>query len=111
MNRNRLLDAFISNLANVVVHKVLEKAIDKPEITEVYDKEVKNSLDIAKRYREKINPINRARPVHDIRELKEKIANKARAELNLRILRGYTNIDLPLVEKFVDEILKELHAI
>ena len=64
MNRNRLLDAFISNLANVVVHKVLEKAIDK-----------------------------------------------ARAELNLRILRGYTNIDLPLVEKFVDEILKELHAI
>lgn len=33
MNRNKLIDLFISNLANVVVHKVLEKAIDKPEVS------------------------------------------------------------------------------
>ena len=32
MNRNKLLDAFISNLTNAVVHKILEKAINKPEI-------------------------------------------------------------------------------
>ena len=37
MNRNRLLDLFASNLANVVVHKILEKAIDRPEIIDFYN--------------------------------------------------------------------------
>ena len=111
MNRNRLLDAFISNLANAIVHKVLERAIDKPEVTGFYHKEVKNSWEIAKAYREKINPSDRRFPVHDVDELKEKIAKKARAELNLRISKGYTNIDLSLVEKSIDESLRELSVV
>ena len=62
MNRNRLIDAFISNVANSVVHQILEKAIDKPEISQVYKKEVTNSWEIARKYREKINPLGRSLP-------------------------------------------------
>ena len=108
MNRNRLLDLFVSNLATVVVHKVLERAIDQPEITERYYKEVKNSWEIAKNYGAKINPINKALPAHDIAELRTKIITKVKAELNLRIAKGYTNIDISLVEEFVDDSLKGL---
>jgi|SRR3989344_3293384 len=111
MNRNRLLNLFISNLSNVIVHKILEKAIDKPEIAEVYSKEIKNSLDIAKKYREKINPLDKILPVHDIKNVREKIIRKVKAELNLRISKGYTNINLSLVEEFVDNILKELKVL
>jgi ubiquinone biosynthesis protein Coq4 len=111
MNRNKLLNLFISNLATAIVHKVLERAIDKPEITEFYHKEVKNSWEIAKNYRAKINPANNALPVHDISELRAKIIIKAKAELNLRIAKGYTNIDISLVERFVDDSLKELGVV
>lgn len=108
MNRNKLIVLFVSNLSNVIVHRILEKAIDKPEIIIVYEKEVKNSLEIAKRYREKINPINKVLPLHDTKDVREKIINRVKSELNLRIAKGYKNIDLHLVEKFVDDCLKEL---
>lgn len=111
MNRNKLVNLFISNLANVIVHKVLEKAIDKPEIVNVYAKEGKNSFEIAKRYREKINPIDKTLPSHDIEDLREKIINKVKVELNSRIKRSYTNINLSLVEELVDKSLKELKVI
>lgn len=111
MNRNKLLNLFASNLANVIVHKILEKAIDKPEIANVYTKEVKNSFEIAKKYREKINPAENVLPSHDIEGLKEKITNKVKRELNLRIKKGYTNINMLLVEGFVDDYLKELGII
>ena len=111
MNRNKLLNLFVSNLVNVIVHKILEKAIDKPEIASVYNKEVKNSFEIAKRYREKINPTDKVLPTHDIKDLREKIINKVKTELNLRITRGYTNIDLSIVEEFVDKFLRELRII
>ncbi len=64
MNRNKLLNLFSSNLVNAVVHKVLEKSINKPEIINVYTKEIKNSFEIAKRYREKINPIDKVLPLN-----------------------------------------------
>ena len=38
MNRNKLIEAFISNLTNGVVHEILEKAIEKEEISERYIK-------------------------------------------------------------------------
>ena len=108
MNRNKLLTLFVSNLANVIVHRVLEKAIDKPEIAKVYTKEVQNSFEIAKRYREKINPTDKVLPQHDIEGLRQKIISRVKAELNLRITKGYKNINLSLVEGFVDDSLKEL---
>lgn len=92
MNRNKLLKLFVSNLANVIIHRVLEKAIDKPEIAKVYTKEVKNSFEIAKKYREKINPIDKVLPSQDIEDLRQKIISKVKAELNLRIERGYKTL-------------------
>ena len=111
MNRNRLIDAFASNIANVVVHKVLEKAINSPEIIRVYSKEIKNSFTIAKNYRNKINPSDRALPLHDLQGLKQKIMRRAKAELNLRVEKGYKNIDLSLVAEYVDDLLEELNIV
>lgn len=108
MNRNKLISLFVSNLATAVVHKILEKAIKNTEIIEKYNKEVRNSWEIAKKYREKINPIDKTLPVNDIGEIKSRIISKVKNELNLRIARGYTDIDISLVEKFVDDSLKEL---
>ena len=111
MNRNRLLELFCANLSNAIVHQILETAIDVPEISEKYFKEVKNSWQIAKNYREKINPVNRSLPSHDLEEIKAKVINNITAELKLRIDRGYTNINLSLVPEFVDKALKELNVI
>ena len=65
-NRNKLIEIFISNLANAVIHQILEKAIDEQEI--------------AKRYREKINPANRNLHVKDIEKIKKKVINKVKSE-------------------------------
>jgi len=53
-NRSKLIDLFVGNVSNTVVHRVLEKAIDKQDITKKYVKEMKNSWEIAKHYRETI---------------------------------------------------------
>lgn len=111
MNRNKLLNLFVSNLSNVIVHKILEKAIDKPEIALSYNKEVRNSMDIAKRYREKINPINKLLPISDAEEVRTSIIRRVKSELNIRIEKGYSNIDISLVELFTDKLLKELEVI
>jgi hypothetical protein len=110
-NRNQLIDAFISNISNAIIHKILETAIDMPDITEKYVKEVKNSWEIAKNYREKINPANRSLPFHDIEEIKRKVISNVNSELKLRIDKGYKNINLALVEEFIDKDLKELGVI
>ena len=52
-NRNKLIDLFIGNISNSVVHEILEKAIDNEEISRRYEKELTTSLEIAKKYREK----------------------------------------------------------
>ena len=85
MNRNKLIDLFISNLANVVLHKILEIAIDDEIIRKHYDKELGHSLEIAKKYREKINPVEDILPSKDIEYIKNKVINKVNSELKIRI--------------------------
>ena len=111
MNRNRLIELFISNLANSIVHQILEKAIDEPMFIDKYRHELKNSWQIAKKYRDKINPIDRNLPFHDIHEIKTKLMNKVNSELKLRINKNYKNINLSLVEPFVDNALRGLKVI
>lgn len=112
MNRNKLIEVFISNITNTLVHQILEKAaFDRPEKAKGYNKEFTNSWELAKRYREKINPINRSLPSKDIEEIRAKIINKVNTELKLRISKGYENINLALVEEFVDKALRELKII
>lgn len=110
-NRNKLISLFIGNISNAVVHKILEKAIEEEDIRKNYDKELLISLDVAKRYRAKINPKNSCLPEKDIKYIKEMVIKKANAELNLRISKGYENIDLGLVEGIADELLSETKVI
>ena len=56
-NRNQLIELFTGNITNAIVHRILEKAIDKQEIADKYRKELITSFEVAKKYREKINPI------------------------------------------------------
>ncbi|MBI4154762.1 hypothetical protein HY498_01610, partial [Candidatus Woesearchaeota archaeon] len=55
-NRNKLIDLFIGNAANSIVHKILEIAIENNEIASKYNKELVTSRELAQKYREKINP-------------------------------------------------------
>jgi len=112
-NRNKIIDLFVSNLANSITHQILEKAaFEIQDINKTkYNKEFLGSWQAAKKYREKINPQNRVLPFHDINEIKQKLTNKVKAELNLRISKGYKNIDLNLVEVYIEKALKELRVI
>lgn len=111
MNRNKLIVLFIGNISNTVVHKILEKAIDDDNIRKHYDKELMVSFDIAKRYREKINPIDIPLPEKDANEIKQNVAKAVNSELKLRISKGYKNIDLSLIEPTIDEFLRKAKVI
>lgn len=110
-NRNQLIDLFVGNISNAVVHEILEKSIDVEEIVSKYNKEIKASFDVAKYYRDKINPIDRILPFKDAIEIKKKIFNKVRSELQFRISKGYKNIDIYSAEKAIDGFLKKLNVI
>ena len=107
-NRNKLIDLFIGNIANAVLHKILEQAVDDEVLRKYYDKELLNSVKIAKKYREKINPSHKALPEKDIEYIKSKVINKVNSELKLRIEKGYKNINLDLAEGIVDKILTDM---
>ena len=106
-NRNKLIDLFIGNISNCIIHKILEKAIDEENIRCYYGKEMSASLEIAKRYREKINPNYTSLPEKDISDIRQRIIKKVSSELMLRIEKGYKNIDLSLIEPTVEEFLEE----
>ena len=106
-NRNKLIDLFIGNIANAIVHEILENALSSDVVADKYRKELTTSFEIAKKYREKINPINRSLPDRDLEHIKVKIVNRVRVELNIRISKGYKNIDLFLVDELVDKALKD----
>lgn len=113
-NRNKLIDLFIGNASNAVLHRILEKAIlglNNLEVAGKYRKEINTSYDAAKKYREKINPLNSPFPEKDIEEVKEKILRRVKSELNTRISLGYLNIDLNNLEKEIDDFLKELKIV
>jgi hypothetical protein len=104
-NRNKLLDLFIGNISNAIVHKILENAIDNKEIQSKYEKELTTSFAIAMKYREKINPFSI--PLPDHADVKQKITKRVRAELLLRIARGYEGIKLEAMEQIIDEYLQK----
>jgi|SRR3989344_5928993 len=108
-NRKKLIELFIGNLSNAIIHEILIEAIkDKSkEIASYYQKEIDNAIEISKKYREKINPKNKPILNKDLSRLKTKILNKVKTELKIRISKGYKNIDLNLANKLVDRILKK----
>jgi len=110
-NRNKLISLFIGNISNAILHDILEKAINNEEISGRYHKESSTSFGMAKKYREKINPISSAFPYKDISFVKTGIINKVRAELLQRISKGYKGIDIDSIEKSADKALKDVNVI
>jgi hypothetical protein len=107
-NRKKLIQLLISNLANAIVHDILEQSIDKEELTSKYRKELINSFQIAKKYREKINPIDQAFNEQDKFYIRFELITRVKKELLLRISKGYENINLDLIEEIIDKYLQEL---
>jgi hypothetical protein len=108
-NRNKLIDLFVGNLTNAILHKILEKAIfENPEISSKYQKEVINSWEAAKIYREKINPKNSVFPQRDIEKIRKELVRRVCSEINSRISAGYKNLTLESVEEEVDKALIEM---
>ncbi|MDP2924745.1 MAG: hypothetical protein Q8N99_00065 [Nanoarchaeota archaeon] len=112
-NRNQFIDIFIGNLANAIVHDILEKSIMNNEelrdkYSNKYRNELINSYNIAKRYRDKINPLDKTLPLKDIIYIKDQLKNKVQAELLSRINQGYQNINLESIDQEIDEKFKEL---
>ena len=105
-NRNKLIELFIGNISNAIVHDILERAIRDEMVSSRYRKELITSFEIAKKYREKINPPDKPLSIKDSSYIRIKIMSKVKAELVLRISKGYKNIDLKLISKLVDEVLK-----
>lgn len=110
-NRNKLIELFIGNISNAVVHEILGKAIDDDNIRNHYTKELAVSFGKARSYREKINPVDTALPDKDTVYIKDKIIRKAKLELQLRASMGYENIDFGLVEVTTENILREMNII
>lgn len=106
LNRKKLIDLFIGNISNAILHKILEKAVEDDVIRKYYDKEFLNSFEIAKKYRKKINPVKDK--LQESTEIKEKITRKVSNELKIRISKGYKNLDLSLAEPAINGILSEL---
>lgn len=110
-NRNKLIELFIGNISNAIVHEIVGKAIDDDNIRNHYNIELKISVDKARSYREKINPMNKVLPDKDVGYIRDKIVRKVRVELQLRASQGYTNINLDLVEVTVDNMLRNMNII
>ncbi len=110
-NRNKLLDLFIGNLANAILHDMLERAIQDAMIAQRYKKESVTSLALATAYRTKINPSTSPLPSEDTAYIKKKLHNKILRELNIRIAKGYHDIDLSLIDALIDEKLRDLNII
>ena len=107
-NRSKLLILLASNMANVVVHRILKAATDVPEVSRRYDKEALVSLDTSRNYRQKINPVGLSCSGKDQVSIRKKVMQKARTVLLGRIAQGYKNVDLGLIEQHVDALMQEL---
>lgn len=110
-NRNKLLDLLIGNLANAIIHKVLEESTEDELRKNYYNNELLNSVERAKNYREKINPINEPLPDQDATQIRKKVISKVEAELKRRAARGYENINFGAIEGVTDKFLAELKVV
>ncbi len=110
-NRKKIIELFVGNISNAIVHDILEKAIDDEEISNKYQKEINISFNKAKEYREKINPKYSPLPEKDIEHIKSQIRNKVISKLNQRISQKYENIDLNLIEELIDKSLRNTNII
>lgn len=77
-------------------------------LREHYDRESLSSFEVARRYREKINPVQRELPENDVDKIKEEVFKRAGKELRLRIDKGYEGVKLGLLGEILEKVLEEL---
>jgi len=102
-NRNALLDLFIGNISNAIVHKILEEAIDVEDIAKRYEKELMTSFTAAM----KLHPVSVSLPQKDQEYVRKKILQKVNSELHVRISHGYTHISLKKVPEMMEIFLRK----
>lgn len=105
-NRPDLVKRFVGIASNIIIHKILVKTELENDLRDYYTKEIERDVDIALRYRDKINPANRLLPQKYFKEIRSGILLRAKAELIKRIDKGY-NIDLSKIDEEIDNFLKE----
>jgi len=105
-NRPDLIKRFIGIASNTVTHKILINTEVEENTKNHYKLEIERDIDIALKYRDKINPIGDVLPEKDSEEIRNKILLKVKSELLKRKDKGY-NIDFSLIDKEVDKFLKE----
>lgn len=110
-NRNKLIELFIGNISNAIVHEILGKAINDDNVRNHYNIEQRVSFDKARSYREKINPVNKTLPDKDINQIKDKIIKKVKLELQSRASKGYKNINFGLIEIVVENMLGDMNVV
>jgi len=109
-NRPDLIKRFVGVASNTIVHKILVKTELEEEIRQYYTKEIGRDVEIALKYRNKINPIDKTLPQKDIEEIRIKILSKVNSELSKRKEKGY-NIDFSLARGEIDSFLKDSKVI
>ncbi|MBI3035784.1 hypothetical protein HYY71_05675 [Candidatus Woesearchaeota archaeon] len=105
-NRPDLIKRFIGVASNIIAHKVLIKAELEEDLRKYYAKEIERDIDIALKYRNRINPASRLLPQQDSKEIRESILLKVKAELLKRVDKGY-KVDLSKIDGEIDNFLKE----
>lgn len=109
-NRNKLINLFIGNISNAVLHRILEQSVEDEDLSRYYEKEVLNSVKIAKKHREKINPATEMLPRKDSENIRNGVIERVNNKLKVRIEEGYKNIDLASVEEVVEKLLSEMNV-
>ena len=109
-NRNKLIDLFIGNLSNAILHRILEQSVEDEDLSRYYGKEALNSVKIAKNYREKINPTTEMLPKKDSDNIKNRVIERVNNKLKTRIEEGYKGIDIESVEEVVEKMLSEMNV-
>ena len=98
MNRNKLIELFIGNISNAIIHEILKEAIDDEAVRSRYLKELISSMKTALDYRNKINPLYSKLQKKDADYIKDKIIKRVKSKLLTRINEGYENVNLILIE-------------
>jgi len=109
LNKSAIIERFTGQVATLIVHIIIDKSSESEEMHQKYVKEINNSLSLAEKYRNDINPIDRPLHSSDIEYIKQKIYGKVKAELQSRTLRGYENIQWDLINEEIDKLLKKLN--
>jgi len=106
MNRNKLLKHLVGHLSTAITHRVLQEAIEEEDLRNYYGKEAAHALEKAIEYRNSINPS--VLSTEEANELKQRIIQNVRNELQKRQEKGYTGIDFSRIATVTEELLEKV---